>query len=191
LIALPNLWFYQSKELFIINEYLEKVIGIKDRFDSYKQRNTMVNKYAWAIPCDEAIEELVKLSPLVEIGAGTGYWAKLVKEAGGTIICYDIKPPELVWHDVNQCGTEAAERKLDTLFLCWPPYDDTMAHDCLKLYKGNKLVYIGEGYGGCTGCNLFHELLNNEWILVKRIYLPQWNGIHDSMYIYERKASAQ
>jgi SAM-dependent methyltransferase len=157
----------------------------------YNFREQLVRKYAWAIPDDEAIKELVKLSPIFEVGAGNGYWAKLIAEAGGTVICYDICVPEETYFPVYLGGSEVVSKiGVDydncTLFLCWPPYNDSMASDCLKLYTGNKLVYIGEGYDGCTGDKMFHRILDKDWQLTKVIQLTQWQNIHDVMYIHER-----
>jgi hypothetical protein len=56
-------------------------------------RYEMTHRYAWAIPSDEAIEAIAAYSPLVEMGAGTGYWASLLAAAGADIVCYDANPP--------------------------------------------------------------------------------------------------
>jgi hypothetical protein len=37
--------------------------------------------YAYATPNPEAINKLLSLSPMVEVGAGTGYWAHMIREA--------------------------------------------------------------------------------------------------------------
>ena len=62
-----------------------------------------------------------------------------------------------------------------------------MASNCLKYFKGKYVIYIGEGYGGCTADDLFHSELKNKYNLINEIYIPQWDGIHDSLYIYEKK----
>jgi len=172
-----------------LNEYEKEIYDRFNSFHSYDLRDKMVQKYAWAIPNEQAISKLVELSPLIEIGAGAGYWAKLVEEAGGKIVCYDIEPPLTQWHPIWKSEPHVIKQRyiLRTLFLCWPPYEESMAADCLKLYKGRTLVYVGEGYGGCTGDDNFHEELKNNWLLCDRLEIPQWYGIHDSMYIYKRK----
>jgi hypothetical protein len=69
-----------------------------------KGRSTLVKKYSWAIPSPESIEWIVKVldgRPVVEIGAGTGYWAWLLTQAGVDIRCYDHRPPGMgynEWH---------------------------------------------------------------------------------------------
>lgn len=160
-------------------------------------RQELVRKYSWAVPNDEAIELLVSLSPVIEVGAGTGYWASLVKTAGGEIVALDKDPHKNDWVEGNWTRVDKFTsyyqlRKKDydnhTLFLCWPPYADSMAFDCLKKYKGNQLVYVGEYSGGCCADDDFFNLLDEEWEEVTSIDIPQFSGMHDSLTHYIRKA---
>ena len=63
-----------------------------------------------------------------------------------------------------------------------------MAADCLKYYQGDTVLYVGEGCGGCTGDDNFHERLEDEFELIEEMEIPQWNGIHDWLYHYSRVA---
>jgi len=71
--------------------------------------------------------------------------------------------------------------------MSWPPYNDPMAYESLKKFKGNKLIFIGEDADGCTGCGKFFGLLNSKWNLVKEVEIPQWMGLHDALFLYSRK----
>lgn len=73
------------------------------------------------------------------------------------------------------------------LFLNWPPYDNPMANNAIQNFSGNKIIYIGEGMGGCTGDDCFHNNLENEWTEVDQLCIPQWPGIHDCVTLYVRK----
>ena len=42
--------------------------------EGWARRIDFVKKYAWAIPGPKALEEIKKYSPIIEIGAGAGYW---------------------------------------------------------------------------------------------------------------------
>jgi hypothetical protein len=46
-------------------------------------------KYAWAIPDERALKACAAFSPLVEMGAGAGYWARLLREMGCTVSPFD------------------------------------------------------------------------------------------------------
>lgn len=56
-------------------------------------RRRACNRWSWAVPSPEAVTLLAGLGPIVEVGAGTGYWARLISDAGGDIIAYDRTPP--------------------------------------------------------------------------------------------------
>jgi len=161
-------------------------------------RHKLCHRYSWAIPTEPALIELAAHAPLVEIGAGTGYWAMLLRERGVDIIAYDLHPPvtgaeDNHWHQNVPTWTEvlpgssadAALHPDRSLFLCWPPMSD-MAHNALRVYYGNCLIYVGEPEDGCTANDLFDADLKRDWILTKAVKMLQWWGIHDQMMIYTR-----
>jgi hypothetical protein len=56
--------------------------------------------YSWGIPTNEALDAVSNASPagVIEVGAGTGYWAMLLQNRGVDIIAYDRTPVEgLLW----------------------------------------------------------------------------------------------
>lgn len=46
-------------------------------------------KYAWAIPDERALKACAAFSPLVEMGAGAGYWARMLRDMGCTVHPFD------------------------------------------------------------------------------------------------------
>jgi hypothetical protein len=177
-----------------MNGYLDEV---RDKLGSMSLRFEYVRKYAWAIPSDEAVEAIVRYSPLVEGGAGTGYWASLINKAGGDIICYDHAPPGEVhniyehkktYHPVG-CGSseKMVLHKDRTLLLCWPPYDTPMGYEHIKEHNGRTLILIGESRGGCTGDDDMFNIIHERYDLIETIHIPQWYGIHDCMEIFTHK----
>jgi hypothetical protein len=57
----------------------------------------MFDKYAWAIPNERALHILTSFSPLIEIGAGKGYWAALLRLVEVDILAYDKKVAVDCW----------------------------------------------------------------------------------------------
>jgi hypothetical protein len=53
-------------------------------------RHHLSRKYAFGVPGNYALDCLARYEPLVEIGAGTGYWARCLRERGADIVAYDI-----------------------------------------------------------------------------------------------------
>jgi hypothetical protein len=159
-------------------------------------RQALVAKYAWAIPSQAAVELLVRCSPLVEMGAGTGYWAWLIRQAGGDVLAFDRYPPpdrrnrwhagERQWTEVQPGGARRLVHHRDrTLFLCWPPDDEPMAMDSLRSYGGSRVVYVGEPAGGADGASEFLRELDR-WNLVETLDIPQWEGIRDQLFVLTR-----
>src|SRR5947207_7583559 len=144
-------------------------------------REKCCKTYAWAIASPVSVAFVARhVDPCaIEIGAGTGYWAWQLSQHGIDILAYDIAPPDKIpndyftprmerpsttlvktWHPVQQGGPEVLTEHPDrTLFLCWPPYASDFAHQCLNAYQGQRFVFIGEPYGGCTGDKDFFKLL--------------------------------
>jgi hypothetical protein len=47
----------------------------------------------FAIPNYAAIQAIRECGKIVQMGAGTGYWAGLLQQAGVDIVTYDLHPP--------------------------------------------------------------------------------------------------
>jgi hypothetical protein len=167
-------------------------------------RRDLCRNYAWAVPTPEALDAIAALGPIVEIGAGTGYWAMMLQLRRCTVYAYDSHPPYgeegedanhyhqgvVCWTSVRKGGPEKVnDHPGATLFLCWPPYNEPMAAEALALYRGERVIYIGEGPGGCTADDAFHDAIEAHWEAERMIAIPQWWGIHDVLEIYKRKGT--
>jgi len=165
-----------------------------------RAREMCVKKFSWAIPNNEALDTIAKYGPIVELGAGAGYWAYLLRSRGIVVEAYDKDPTtkmnvcgyefETMWTDVAVGDTSVLQYYSGgkhALMLCWPCYDDPFAYNALTAYKGNTLIYIGESWGGCTGDDQFFSLLRDEWECTEVVDIPRWDSIRDSLFVYKRK----
>lgn len=195
------------------NEYLAEARAVGFRWGAWDRslRDMLVTRYSWAIPNEEALQAIERHSPrgVVEIGAGTGYWASLLQSNGLSVIAYDSCPPRTrrhsnlyfrydqhgvvgtLWTEVKRGGAARAGNHPErTLFLCWPPYHTTMAANALMAYGkagGTTLVYIGEDERGCTGDSSFHKMLAVGWEEAEYVRIPQWGDCHDALTVYTAK----
>lgn len=161
-----------------------------------RRRDELVQEYAWAIPNAPAIRTLVDHDPVLEVGAGNGYWASLVEQAGGDIIAtdslQDVDGEPDSWTTVEQLDARNAIREYGegrTLFICWPNYGDHWAYNATVEYAsigGECLVYVGEGRSGCTGDEAFHQLLHDAWTLAETVAIPTYLGLHDRLEVWSR-----
>lgn len=161
--------------------------------------------YAYAIPSPETIQWMAKVAnglPIVELGAGRGYWAAQLAGAGLQVTAYDLAPPGSgenasfstqgqvapAWcqvGDLQAYGTRLADGANFLLLLCWPPgWGDPMASTALMEFAkagGRQLIYIGEPKGGRTGDDPFFDALDSRWDLhaVDPEFVSWWN-LNDS-----------
>lgn len=177
---------------------MSNFIFSKDLLANCHEREKYTQTIAWAIPDDNAISkicEFVREETILKIGAGLGYWAKLLRDKGVKIIPTDTK--ESNWkHNSNpsylkiicENHVKAIEDfpESTVLFLAWPPYSDKMAEESLVLFKGSKLIYIGESMRGCNATDEFFDILLKEWELKEEIAIQQWDGLHDGLFLYKR-----
>ena len=167
-------------------------------FTKEQSRTDLVRYYSWAIPSDEVICHLAtRHKAIVEIGAGTGYWASLLKKAGAQVMPFDAHRPSdgrnpynhrVEWESIYEGGPEVLHKISPSmsLLLCWPPYDNPMGADCLKAFKGSRVIYIGEDKWGCTGNEEMHDILADDYKITCVSAIPRWLGIYDAVYEYQR-----
>lgn len=184
-------------------EYLDRFLEINGleldgrwglgRFETLQMRRELTPRYAWAIPSHGALDLLAGHAPLVEMGAGGGYWAKLLRDRGVDVVAYDLAPAGNTWVDragwthVETGGPEALVHHDDrALFLCWPPMN-TMAADCLAHYHGDTVIYVGEPEGGCTASDDFFAALERDYRLAHTLPIPHWPSVHDALEVWSRR----
>jgi hypothetical protein len=169
--------------------------------DNFKKRENFTRCMSWAIPSKEAIQKIASFTnSILEVGAGLGLWAYLLKDAGvnftatdnyssrGSFIMGDTPNFTEVINITHMGAIRAYGDKHEALMLCWPPYSDPMAAEALKAFPGSKVVYIGEYPGdGCTADSEFGQLITKEFEVVEEFPIPQWMGLHDYLSLHKKK----
>lgn len=202
------------KDDFLIeNPYLHEMIALKKQHnnfelsDIYCLREEMISKYAFSIPTIDVLRLITDYSPLIELGAGNGYWAWCLNQLGADIICFDLHPPqealpwpwgswedENIWFDSEWYPVNGGDEKVvqhhgtRTLLLCWPVFHTPMASTTLDFYLlsgGTSLIYIGDNKS--CGDVRFHEMLGDKSPVIEK-KLPGWPGIDDYVRIFEWKS---
>jgi len=167
--------------------------------DLEERRRELASLFCWGVPNERALDVLAAHAPLVECGAGMGYWSALLRARGVDVLAFDAAPPHKSANEYHRFPREpwtavaaedsvlAARRHSDrTLFLCWPPYDDdASSYAVLRAYRGAKLVFVGEG---ATGSIRFHRELALNWSLEEEVRLPNWPRLRDTLMVYRRNA---
>jgi len=160
-------------------------------------RKAFVRTYGFSIPCAEAIGVLARLAPLVEIGAGTGYWSALLRNAGLDVVTTDAFPVGDIGYGFQAgrfCEAEAltgdaAVRAYPerNVFCSWPTQDSPWALAAVRaMAPGRRLALIGEPRGGETGTPGLHRYLETRFRLLGTLAIPQFPKERDALFVYER-----
>jgi len=170
----------------------------------FTARSFLVKKYGWSVLTDQnymdiynAMKDNVPANRnqihMVSMGAGSGYHEMIFRNLGVDVLAVDKETPD--YHFLNkytyvrteESGVLVEVSEYDVLFLSWPNYNTSFASDCLDIFRGRMVVYIGEGKYGCTGDDEFHDKLDNDFILQDCIDNPRYYGLNDRIHIYTRK----
>lgn len=182
-----------------MNEYLEAFRELEEK-STFKgqqwfgERQQLVEEYSWAVPDERVIPYLAEFGEIVEIGAGSGYWANCVNKEGGKVMPYDIDPPETkdmggdAWTHVERANVFNMDDEIFEypILLVWPALNEGVATEVADRGAPH-ILYVGEPRGGCTAEDEFFDLLDKRYGLVARIELPSYAGINDDFYHYVRK----
>lgn len=169
--------------------------GRYNGFDRYMARAACVNKYGFAIPTMEALNALLQLGPIIEVGAGSGYWAYELRKLGADIVASDLETDESTkrwktkWTEMEKISAvEAVAKYRDrSLFMCWPSYEEDWSGLALAEYRGDRFALVAEDRLGCVGGRTLWDEIDANWEETRHIHIPQWDGIHDGLSIYRRK----
>lgn len=177
------------------------------RLDEFERRWPFVSRFGFAVPSREAIGAIRDFAGgglILDVGSGAALWPFLLRSCGANVVATD---PE--FDGLSVCDTmeylplkiavpflsverlEArqalAKYQPEVLMFIWPCYESSWPYEALKLYHGAKVVYVGEGEGGCTANDDFHRALADHWTIQQEVAIPRWFGIHDSVRLYTRK----
>lgn len=178
-------------------------------------RDFICHLYAYATVSPSSVRALAKVmvqelgsSTILELGAGTGYLAQVLKDNGLKIYAYDVAPTSTdktgCWNEyhgrspqfllVHQ-GDEGVLRKhghihKSVLLLCYPPPDSNFAEMALKLFAragGRLLIFIGE-FKGLTGSCEFETCLVNSYQCIKRIPCYCWGTDASTFTVWKKRS---
>lgn len=172
--------------------------------NSFTIRQDFVSRYGFAVPCREMMEFVARHSKrLVEIGAGSGFLASQLRRFEIDVVATDLnaEAPEGETQYGFRVGAHHRVERMTALdavqtyadrdvFCSWPSLDGSWLTEAAKtLQPGRLLFYVGEGDGGCTADDSFHELVGEEsgqYEQVDFFGMVQFYGINDNLWVYRR-----
>ena len=194
-VAASNIWYRQAHRLAIDNP------RFAEAYSTYRRwRKRLRRHYAYSVPSDEALDYIKSLGgSILELESGKAYWAKLLLEKGVDIVPTDLRHAEQnPWVD-GQAFTEVIQFQVgvDELFerfsptivmVQWPNERMSYVRDLLcKREHSVEVILVGEQCSIDKGTRELHKtLVENSWRLKKKIALPRFLPIHDSLRHYVR-----
>ena len=187
--------------------------------DVYTLRDEYIRKIGFPIYTQETVDTLIEYldnKKVLEVGSGSGFLAKILSLSGINMTAVDNKASVYIMGEIedthwgcvykNDFNNDAIQHlkiynafhpsppSYDVVMMCWPDYRSNFASDIAKLIiPGQTLIYQGEGSGGCTGNEEFHDLVMHSPNLFKlqeeisdklNETHAQFSGIHDYWSVY-------
>ncbi|WP_073811214.1 hypothetical protein [Kitasatospora sp. CB01950] len=165
------------------------------------RRQELSRIYSWAPVTRTALDWIAgRLAGrgLLEVGAGSGYWAARLREHGVDVLATDAEArtelngwtDRFRWTDVRpgRAAEDAAAHPDRALALIWPPHRDPMALEALRAYRGDHLIHLGDRPGGLCADDAFFAELAAHWQPAARCPLAlRWLGNHDTLTHWVRR----
>jgi hypothetical protein len=181
---------------------------------SFTARKVYIKKYGFTALTKEFLAEIEEefskrgIQEFLELQAGTGFFTKVLNDYGfvGKGITLEIPANDhhwglsrspiykhcvqnnlLVFRNIEDIQNETIP---ELVISSWIPYE--RGEEVINFFNNNSLpeyyLVIGEGFGGCTANDNFHEWLDDvfERVHVFETY-KSFSGIHDSVILYKKK----
>ena len=180
--------------------------------ENQARRRAFVKEYGCSGWTGEALDEIKRYSPIVELGAGNGQWQKALVNAGADVVAYDnfSALPLPAGDDDDAAEAEAigggernssrsttgvihgsesvlssSSMKCRTLLVVYPEGD--LLERCLMQYTGDVLLFVGEGRGGVNGSNHLFDTLERDWQVLKVLPVKPFEGGYERLWVCRRR----
>ena len=176
-----------------------------DPFDDenyVNMRSKYISDFGFPLFAEDWVKPLAKWigsRKCLEIMAGKGQLSYFLRKYGVKIKATDnFTWPEPTWFKDNHLSVEKLDcieairkygKQVEFILCSWPYMDSTAYNSLIEMRKVNpkcRMIYIGEGYGGCTANNAFFDEINecNLKTFNRAVYrYSSWEGIHDSILL--------
>lgn len=188
-------------------QYFENDTLNSDFFYLTLMRKSYISEYGFFLMNENFLNiasETLQNKKILEVGAGNGFLNKCLTSINLNITSIDKhienNPYGFERNFNNVIKAEAIDflkkhsTNYDLIIMSWPNYDNDFAYNVLlNMRETQKLLYIGEEFGGCTANDKFFDLLESKAIIdtnLTKKFIPanfSWPGIHDKITIFDIK----
>ena len=158
-------------------------------------RQQHIMAYGFAVLNRATVELVQEHGPLVEVGCGAGYWAYELREAGVDIAATDPFqrtrwPGNAVWTTAERLTAEEAigRRPGMNMLMCWPDMNDRWGERAVRALSAERIVYVGEPRGGCTGTPGMFDAMEELYNLEAEREIPAFTLMRDRIQVLRKRA---
>ncbi|QVD49251.1 hypothetical protein LUCX_181 [Xanthomonas phage vB_XciM_LucasX] len=178
-----------------------------DLLSHYRLRKQHIAQVGFPIVTLEVLRALtvfLRGRKVLDVGAGTGYLARLLSDRHINIRAVDnftgvyegANWEQHLYFDVEKVNALTLPELSDpqtVIIMSWPPYEDPFAYQVAQaMSAGQFLIYQGV-WRGCTGDEDFHTLLETQFHRLESPALQEghinFQGIFDTWTIFCKKPS--
>ena len=203
LTQLPTIEFIES--LIVTDDYYSYSDNTKDYINrttetlkirgEYVKHSLPILSHEFMISIKKLTEDL-KIKRIAELSCGIGWLSYWLRKYGVRIeasidnMSWYTHPKDRFLSHVTKGSSisYAKEHSGIGLFILSWPYMDTVASRIWNAMRRNQyLLYIGEGYDGCTANESFHKKVENKEIEtnLNKSFISFW-GMHDRPFLYRK-----
>lgn len=151
---------------------------------------SVVSQKSFARLTDEALDVLCALGPIVDVGAGNGWWDRELAQRGVDVTA--VEPNRCrneVFPRIRADHWEVVNHPDRALLMIWPTKDATWPAQCVALYQGPTVAYIGDpAYRVTANPMLRQALKDGGFTLERRVRVGSWPhmGFTDMLMVWQR-----
>jgi hypothetical protein len=159
------------------------------------ERFIYAKRFGYGVPCREVIDEVARYGPLLELGAGNGFWSFWLRKKGCDVIATDIGEDNPYtknkWvSDVIQLDAVTALKTFPgrNILIVWPHFTAGWSVEVVQQLKPSQIIcYVGEGpFGCCAPPAFFSELARRQFQMTYMCASPAWPMTTDYLAVYRK-----
>lgn len=165
-----------------------------DFLATYTERTAFINEFGFAVPNAEAIDLLLAHSPLLEIGAGSGSWSRLLRDRGADIIATDpgienFGFPIGRYHPVIPLAGKTAVRRWPerNVFCAWPSLNQTWMRQAARAMRPSRILLVVRE--DATADDRTWAYMDTAFRFLDGLELLSWQFCHDRLEAYVKLGS--
>lgn len=156
---------------------------------------SVVARFTFAPPSEQLLDEVARHAPILDVGAGNGYWSWRLQERGVDVVAVEPRPDahRPVIETLRTTGQEIAPHHPDrALLMVWPTGprgDSSWAGQTVAAYTGSTVLYLGDpAFSYTADQTLPLALTLGGFRETNRIVVDSWPGQFraDHLITYER-----